>query len=324
VLLLSACGVKQEAVVGTPPTKPFTVLLDRPPNGTQAALYTAGADGAFRAGGLAVQLQSPTSPGSPLKLLESGEAQMAIATESEVLLARDRGVPVVSIAALVQQPLAAIIALPRAGIAGVANLAHKRVGTGATESQEILLDAQLAHAQVAPASVSRVPVGFGYVPATLSTKVDATFGGFSTYDALAPALARRHPTVIAVTQAGVPSYSELLLVVRQREAEHDGEDLRTFMHALTLGQSAVKADPASAAALVAKASPSGDPRLQLASIQHTLPLEYPISPSKPYGYQLPNQWESFALWMYAHRILHTSPATLAPPFTNEFLPGQGP
>jgi hypothetical protein len=66
------------------------------------------------------------------------------------------------------------------------------------------------------------------------------------------------------------------------------------------------------------------PGLQLASIEHTLPISYPAGAGQPFGYQDPRAWESFAHAMYQSGLLHTNPATLAPPLTNEFLPGQGP
>jgi putative hydroxymethylpyrimidine transport system substrate-binding protein len=322
-LALSACGVKQEAVVGVPPSHPFTVVLDRPPNATQAALYTALAEGAFRAGGLAVSLQTPPSPSAPLRLLAEGKADMAISQAPELLLARDRGTALVAIAALVQQPLASVIALPRGGVASIEELAGKRVGTAGTESQRDLLGAMLAHAGVPANSVKPVTVGFGYVPAMLKGVVQATFGGFSTYDALSLTLMHRHPFVAAPSEEGVPSYDELVLVVRARQAGREGEDLRAFLQALTRGEQAVQADPAAAAATLVKANPGLEPKLQLESIKRTLPLCSPAA-GKPYGYQEPDQWEAFAHWMYTQRMLRTSPATLAPPFTNEFLPGQGP
>jgi putative hydroxymethylpyrimidine transport system substrate-binding protein len=323
-LALGACGVKQEAVVGTPRTKPFTVVLDRPTNATDAPLIAAMADGAFRAGGLAVSLQPPPTPSAPLRMLTEGRVDVAITSEPELLLARDHGNALVSIAAMVQQPLAALIALPRGGVASVAGLAGKRVGTGGTDGQAALLGAMLVHAGIGIGSVRQVPVGFGYVPAMLRGTVQATFGGFWSYDATALMLVHRHPQVIRVSQGGVPAYNELVLVVPQREAARDGEDLRAFLHALTRGQQEVKANPVAAAALLVKANPGLDPRLELQSLERTLPLSYPTAANAPYGYQEPSAWEAFARWMYGQRLLHTSPATLAPPFTNEFLPGQGP
>jgi putative hydroxymethylpyrimidine transport system substrate-binding protein len=320
---LSACGVKQEAIVGNPPTRPFNVALDRSPNATDAALVTALSDGAFRAGGLAVALRPPAAAGESLRLLSQGKVDAAILSEPELLLARDHGIALVSIAALVQTPLASVIALPRSGVTSIAALAGKRVGTDGDDSTEGLLQTMLAHAGVHAGSVHHVAVGFNYVPALLNGHAEATFGGFWNYDALALAQMGRHPTVIRANQAGVPSYDELVLAVRAPEAEHAGEDLRAFLQALTRGQAEVKANPRVAVATLAKAVPGLSPKLELASLERTLPVSYPASPGQPYGYQEPAAWASFARWMYAERLLHTAPATLAAPFTNEFLPGQG-
>ena len=181
----------------------------------------------------------------------------------------------------------------------------------------------LAHAGVRAGSVRRVAVGFDYVQALQRGRVDATFGGFWNYDALALAQMGRHPTVIRANQAGVPSYDELALAVRAPQAVRGGEDLRAFLQALTRGQAEVKADPRAAVATLVKAVPGLSPKLELASLERTLPVSYPASAAQPYGYQEPAAWASFARWMYAERMLHTAPATLAQPFTNEFLPGQG-
>ena len=44
---------------------------------------------------------------------------------------------------------------------------------------------------------------------------------------------------------------------------------------------------------------------------------------KPYGWQSPPAWASFGNWMFSHALLKHDPNTALPPFTNEFLPGQG-
>ncbi len=323
-LALSACGVKQEAVVAHPKAQPFAVMLDRPPNGTQAALYAALSNGAFGAAGLAVSLDAPPTPSAPLALLAAGKADMAISSEPELLIARDHGLALVSIAALVQQPLSSVIALPARGVGSLAELAGRRVGTAGTESQADELRAVLAHAGVPATSVQEVHVGFGYVPALLRGSVPATLGGFWSYDALALAAAHRQPLVVPVSQAGIPSYDELLLVVRTREAEREGEDLRAFLHALTRGQQEVKASPAAASAPLVQANPGLPPKLQRESIERTLTVSYPANASDPFGFQEPATWEAFAQWMFKNGMLHRDPATLAPPFTNEFLPGEGP
>jgi len=322
LLALSACGSKQDTLTAAS-AKPFSVMLDFFPNADHAALYSALANGDFRAGGLNVTAQTPADPSEPLKLLAAGKVDMAISYEPELMLARDEGLKLVSIAALVQRPLTSIIALPQSHIKKVADLAGKTVGTAGIPYQAAELRTAVQAAGASPASVKEVNVGFNLVPAMLSGKVAATLGGFWNYEAIQLQLLHKRPLTIPVDQAGVPSYDELVLVVRENEAKEHGEELRAFLQALTRGEREVRANPSAAAALVVKANPSLEPKLQLESIKQTLPAAVPSEAGKPYGWQSAKAWASFANWMFSHKLLHNDPNTGLPPFTNEFLPGEG-
>jgi putative hydroxymethylpyrimidine transport system substrate-binding protein len=298
-------------------------MLDFLPTADPAALYAALAHGDFRAGGLDVQPQAPADPAEPLKLLAAGKVDMAISYEPELLLARDQGLRLVSVGALVQRPLTSIIALPAKHVARVADLARKRVGTAGIAYQAAELRTALAAAGVKASGVREVNVGFNLIPAMLSRRVDATLGGFWNYEALQLRLMGKHPVVIPVDRAGVPTYDELVLAVREGDARARGQDLRAFLQALTRGEREVRADPSAAATRVLAANPSLDAKLQLESIRQTLPAQQPADPSKPFGWQDPSAWASFAAWMFSHHLLVHDPTAGLPPFTNEFLPGQG-
>jgi putative hydroxymethylpyrimidine transport system substrate-binding protein len=324
-LALAACGEKKDAIAPAK-TKSFTVMLDYFPNADHAALYSAIANGDFRAGGLEVKPETPANPAEPLQLLAAGKVDMAISYEPEVLIARDQGLKVVSIAALVQRPLTSIIALPNQHITTVAQLKGKKVGTAGIPYQAAELKTALQYAGVDPSSVQEINVGYNLVPAMLSGKVNATLGGFWNYEAIQLELLHKHPTTIPVDQAGVPAYNELVLVVREEEAHTRGQDLRAFLEALTRGEREVRANPEAAAKNILAANPSLEPKLQLESIKRTLPATLPSGAhaGEPYGWQNPTQWERFGSWMLAHGLLSHNPnATGLPPFTNEFLPGQG-
>jgi putative hydroxymethylpyrimidine transport system substrate-binding protein len=321
LLALAGCGAKHDAL-SAPSAKRFTVMLDFFPNADHAALYSAIAHGDFRAVGLDVAPETPADPAEPLKLLDAGRVDMAISYEPELLLARDRGLKLVSVGALVQRPLTSIIALPRHHVARVADLAGKRVGTAGIAYQAAELRTALAHAGVQAGAVREANVGFNLIPAMLSGQVDATLGGFWNYEGIQLRLAHRHPIVIPVDQAGVPTYDELVLVVREDEAHRRGQDLRAFLQALTQGEREVRADPAAASGLLVKANPSLDAKLQLESIKQTLPAAQPAG-DKPFGWQAPAAWAAFASWMTSHGLLKHDPNAGLPPFTNEFLSGQG-
>jgi putative hydroxymethylpyrimidine transport system substrate-binding protein len=320
-LVLSACGQKHEAL-GPRALKPVTLELDFFPNADHAAIYTAIADHDFAQAGLNVKPQAPSDPSAPLKLLAAGRADIAISYEPELLLARDKGLALVSIGALVQQPLTSFIALGSKHISSVAQLDGKKIGTAGIPYQSVELQTALQKAGVQKSSVKEINVGFNLVPAMLSGKVDATLGGFWNYEGIQLALAHKHPTIVKVQDAGVPTYNELVVVVREDEARRDGPMLRAFMQALTRAENAVKADPAHGVAALLQAAPDLDKRLQSASVRHTLPAVFPADPSKPFGYQDPAQWSAFGRWMLANALIsHDATARLA--MTNEFLPGQG-
>jgi putative hydroxymethylpyrimidine transport system substrate-binding protein len=321
-LALGACGTKQD-VISAASTKPFKVMLDWFPNADHAPLYAAIAHGDFRAVGLNVEPVTPAETAEPLKLLAAGKVDMAISYEPQLLLARDQGLKLVSIGALVQRPLTSIIALPEAHVSSIAQLAGKTVGTAGIPYQAAELHTVLQHAGVSPASVKEANVGFNLIAAMLSGKVAATLGGYWNYEAIQLRLMHKHPLVIPVDQAGVPSYDELVLVVRENEARTRGVDLRAFLQALTRGEHEVRANPAAAAALIVKANPTLEAKLQLESIEQTLPAAQPESASHPYGWQSPSAWAAFGKWMYSHGLLQRNPNAGLPPFTNEYLPGEG-
>ncbi len=319
---LAACGTKQDTLTARS-AKQFTVMLDFFPNADHAALYSAIAHGDFRAAGLNVVPEAPADPSEPLKLLAAGRVDLAISYEPELLLAREKGLQLVSIGALVQRPLTSIIALPGKHVTRVADLAGKRVGTAGIEYQRTELQTALEHAAVAPARVHEVNVGFNLVPAMVSGQVAATLGGFWNYEAIQLQLMRKRPVVIPVDRAGVPTYDELVVVARTEQARKHGQDLRAFLQALTRGQHEVRADPAAAVATLKRAAPSLEAKLQLESIKQTLPATVPSEAGKPYGWQSPTAWAAFGNWMFNHKLLSKDPNTALPPFTNEFLPGQG-
>ena len=322
LVALAACGSKQDTL-SAQSRKPWTVMLDFFPNADHAALYEGIANGDFRAGGLDVKPETPSDPSTPLKLLAAGKVDMAISYEPELLLARDQGLKLVSIGALVQRPLTSIIALPGAHIRKVSDLVGKRVGTAGIDYQTAELHTALEGAGVSPSAVREANVGFNLVPAMLSGKVAATIGGFWNYEALQLEQMKKHPLTIPVDRAGVPTYDELVLVVREDEAGTRGQDLRAFLQGLTRGEQQARSDPRGAAALIVKANPSAEAKLQLASIEATLPATLP-SNKKPYGWQDPSAWAAFGHWMFSHKLIHSDPNRAGlPPFTNEFVPGEG-
>ena len=121
--------------------------------------------GYFDEAGLDVSIQTPSDPAAPIKLVAAGQTDLAISYEPEVMLAREQGLDVVAVGALVNRPLTSMIWLKKSGIKGVADLRGKTIATAGIPYQDAYLKTILARANLSPADVKTVNVGFGLLPA---------------------------------------------------------------------------------------------------------------------------------------------------------------
>jgi putative hydroxymethylpyrimidine transport system substrate-binding protein len=321
-LALTACGSKKDVTTTGGTVDRVDLVLDYLPNADHAPIYAAQQIGAFKAAGLDVRIRTPSDPAAPLKLVAAGRADLAISYEPELLLARDKGLRLASVGALVQKPLTSIMSL-KGKVKTPKDLAGKRVGTAGIPYQTAYLKTIARQAGVDPASIHEINVGFNLVPSLLSKKVDATLGAFWNIEGVQLQRQHKAPTIIKMDQAGVPTYQELIFVAntdRLRE-KGTGSVMRRFLQAVSRGAKAVKADPAVGADALAKADKSLDRATQLAQIKATLPAFFPEDPKFPWGYQNADEWKAYGQWMLDNKLVKALPRATS--ITNEFLPGRG-
>jgi putative hydroxymethylpyrimidine transport system substrate-binding protein len=319
-LAAAGCGEKHD-VLEPSGSKHVELMLDYFPNADHAGIYAAQAGGDFKEAGLDVAIRTPSDPAAPIRQVAAGRVDLAISYEPEVLRARDQGLKVVSVAALVQKPLTSIISLPKARISRPADLKGKTVGTAGIDYQEAYLKTILADAGVAPSTVKVRNVGFGFNPALITGKIDAALGAFWNYEGEDLRLRGKHPRIIRIEKAGVPSYNELVLVANENALKKEGDKVRAFIGAVSRGTRDLRRDPDTAIDGLLKANPDLDAKLQRASVDVTLPLFFPPD-GKPFGWQDPDQWDAFSAWMKENQLLENPPDPAAS-FDNDLLPGTG-
>jgi putative hydroxymethylpyrimidine transport system substrate-binding protein len=322
--LLAACGEKEEpASAGGGDRQKLRVMLDYFPNADHAGIYAADASGAYADAGLDVDITPPPDPSAPLKLLLAGKVDIAISYEPELLLAREEGAELVSVGALVQKPLTSLMAIGKAKVRTPEDLRGKRVGTSGIPYQSAYLKTILATAGVDAGSVKETNVGFNLVPAMLSGKVDATLGAFWNYEGTDLERRGKDPVIQRMEDLGVPTYSELVFVVRRRDLGEDfGTKVRRFMQATARGHEALKADPKVGVDALLEADPGLDRGLQEAVVKATLPVFFPEDEARPFGYQDPAEWQAYIDWMKENELLSTD-QTAERVLSNEFLAGEG-
>jgi putative hydroxymethylpyrimidine transport system substrate-binding protein len=320
---LAACGEKKATLTGTPGSaQSLTLMLDWFPNADHVGLYQALADGDFGKAGLNVHVQVPSDPASPLQLLQAGKVDAAISYEPELMLARNRGAPLVSVAAIVQKPLTSIVSVGSKHITSVRRLRGKRVGDAGISYQHAYLETILQHEAVPAHTVKEINVGANLVPAMLSGRVDATLGAYWNVEALQLAARGKHPNVIKVDTVGVPTYDELVLVVSRTTLAKKPDEIRRLVQALARGYDAARRDPTGAVQNLVKANPSLDQKSQLTSVRASLSVFFPAA-GRPWGWQDQAQWNAYGQWMLNHHLI-SNPNAVAAASTNELLAGQGP
>jgi putative hydroxymethylpyrimidine transport system substrate-binding protein len=318
---VAACGERKEPT-GKVAAERLNLELDYLPNADHAGIYTAISSGEFTAAGLDVRPRTPSDPSEPLKLLVAGRVDLAISYEPELLLARAKGAKLVSIGALVQQPLTSLISLPSGKVRTPADLDGKTVGTAGIPYQDAYLKTILERASVDPGRVKAVNVGFNLVPTLVSKKADAVLGMFWNVEGVELARQDRKPQILRMDKVGVPTYNELIIVAREQDVRSRGALLRRFMRALARGHDALRDKPAVGVDALRKAEPGLKRDVLSAQVRATLPVFFPANEKRPFGFQDPAEWRAYGKWMFEHDLID-SPTVVDRAFTNEFLPGQG-
>jgi putative hydroxymethylpyrimidine transport system substrate-binding protein len=302
---LAACGSKSDNTKGEP--EKLTLDLDFYPNPDHAGIYMAQEEGFFKEAGLEVAIDSPSDPAAPLKDVAAGRADLAITYEPEVMLAREQGLDVVAVAALVNQPLTSMIWLKKSGIKSVPDLKGQTVSYAGIPYQEAFLKTILARAKVPAASVKTANVGFGLIPSLVSGSAQAMLGGYSNVEGVDLRERGKQPVITPVDQLGVPTYDELVFVARRSSLEENGQQIRLFISALKRGTEAAVKSPKAASEAILAANPNLEPKLVEAEIAATLPLLGARTEGQPYGFMNPTEWEAFAAWMRDEELISALP-----------------
>jgi putative hydroxymethylpyrimidine transport system substrate-binding protein len=236
---------------------PVTLALDFQPNAVHAGIYAAE--------GEQLRVRVPSSSTDSLKLLAADRADMSVVDIHDLGLARERGEDVVGVGALVQRPLAAVIAGP--GIERPRDLEGKRVGVTGLPSDEAVLRAVVEGDGGDPSRVRLTTIGFSAVPSLIAGRVDAVV---SFWNAEGVALRRRgvRTREFRVDDYGAPRYPELVLAVKRANVD----DVQDALDEIAAGTREALANREASIRRLVEVSGADEPlvRAQLAAVAPAL------------------------------------------------------
>ena len=254
---LAGCGGDD---TGAAP-EPGTIALDFQPNAVHAGIYATD-----------LKIRVPAASTDSLKLLAAGRADMSVVDIHDLGLAREAGSDFVGVGALVQRPLAAVIA--RAGtVRRPRDLEGKRVGVTGLPSDEAVLRAVVEHDGGDYDRLKKVTIGFSAVPSLITGKVDAVV---SFWNAEGVALRQRGVKTreFRVDDYGAPRYPELVLVVERTTLEEHEALVDEMLGAIAEGTDTALRDREGTIAELARAS-GADEELMRAQLTAVAPALQP-------------------------------------------------
>jgi ABC-type nitrate/sulfonate/bicarbonate transport system substrate-binding protein len=217
-----------------------SLVLDFTPNAIHAGIYTALARGYLRQDGVKLHVLVPGASTDAISLLTAGKVDFAILDIHDLALADQQGRRLVGIMALVERPLASVIARPP--FASPKDLAGRVVGVTGAPSDLAVLHSIVAGAGGDPTRVRTITIGYDAVPDLLAGRV-AGATAFWNDEGVQLEHDARGFHVFRVEDYGAPPYPELIVTTTAAELRRHPALARGLVHGLVRGYDAVLADP---------------------------------------------------------------------------------
>jgi putative hydroxymethylpyrimidine transport system substrate-binding protein len=256
----AGCGVGSSSV---PQDQDTTLVLDFTPNAIHAGIYSAIARRFDQGEGINLHVVAPSASTDSVKLLTSGRADFAILDIHDLAIARERHQDIVGIMAIVERPLASVIASRT--VASPRELEGKTVGITGVPSDTAVLRSVVAGAGGDPRKVRKIAIGFNAVPALLAHRVAAATAFWNDEGVT---LMRRSAgfRVFRVDAFGAPPYPELVLCATRTTLTRDPGLARAVVRTLVRGYGVTLTDPEGSAADLESHVPGLDPSLVAAQL----------------------------------------------------------
>jgi putative hydroxymethylpyrimidine transport system substrate-binding protein len=292
-LAILGCG-GDGAEPGAP--KRATLVLDFTPNAVHTGIYAALRRGYFDEEGVELEVREPSASSDAPKLLEAGRTDFAILDIHDLGIAREKGLDVVPVAAIVQRPLASVIARADGPIRRPRDLEGHTIGVTGLPSDDAVVDSEVEADGGDPSKVTRVTIGFNAVASLAAGKVDAATG---FWNAEAVSLRRQGipVRVFKVDRYGAPRYPELVLCTSARTRLRENDLVSSLVGGMTRGYRATEDDPDSALDDLLAENPELDRAEQSAQLRTVLPA---LAPPLLLDIEVLQEW---ARWDLQHGIL---------------------
>ncbi|WMT41496.1 ABC transporter substrate-binding protein [Paenibacillus sp. D2_2] len=291
-------------------------VLDWSPNTNHTGLYVAQAKGFYEEEGLKLDILLPGSGGADA-MVASGEVPFGISYQESVTQGRTQGVPLVSIAAVIQHNTSGFAAPVDRNIKSPKDFEGKTYGGWGSPVEEAVMKSIM---DIDGGDVSKVKIiNMGEADFFTAVKRDIDFAWiFYAWTGIEAEL-RGEP----LDMLYVKDYSDKLdyytpvIATNEKQIKDDPELIKAFLRATSKGYQYAIQHPEEAADILLKAVPDLDKDLVIAS-QKWLSPKYQDDAAR-WGEQKQSVWQNYSDWMYEKKLIE-KPLDTDAAYTNDFLP----
>ncbi|RIJ77602.1 ABC transporter substrate-binding protein [Nakamurella silvestris] len=324
LLVLAGCGsdATPEAQAQEKPLREVSVILDWTPNTNHSGLYLAAAKGYYAQAGLKVDLIEPGDT-SGLQLLAAGQADFALSVAESLVPARVKGIPVVSVAAVVEHNTSSLVSLADKNITRPRDLVGHTYGGYEGALEEALIKSLVRCDGGDPEKVIFIPLAGDDFRIGLTENYYDTAWIFNAWDGIRlkdiDKLDINTINFLDHTDC-IPDWYTPLIAAGENTVTQDPELVRSFLAATARGYAEAMTDPAAAVDALMAAAPELDRDLLTRSADY-LSTRYSETPAI-WGLQSADTWSKFATFLKAHDL---APADfdVAAAWNGSFLPAAG-
>lgn len=314
--ILAGCGASAggKSSAGRP-VQSASLILDFTPNAIHSGIYTALADHYDTDNGIDLHVVVPGESTDAIDLLTAGKVNFAILDIHDLAIADAQGRDLVGIMAIVERPLASVIAQPK--FKSPRDLEGQTVGVTGDPSDLAVLHSIVAGSGGDPAKVKTLTIGYDAVPDLLNGRVAAATAFWNDEGVQ---LAHKRPGfhVFRVEDFGAPPYPELVVCATRQELDSHPALARDLVRTLVDGYQTVLKHPEDGI----QALTSQVTGLSSTSVEQQLAAELPaFTPAGGGGVgTLPHKvLEEWARWEVRFGIVKHTP-DIATMFDTSFLP----
>ncbi|UVI32441.1 ABC transporter substrate-binding protein [Paenibacillus spongiae] len=314
-----AAGNNAETPADNAADKPLTkvkVVLDWSPNTNHTGLYVARDNGFYKKHGLDVEIIQPGEAGAD-KMVATGAAEFGVSYQEGITQARIQGVPIVSIAAVIQHNTSGFASPADKNIKTPKDFEGKTYGGWGSPAEEAVIDSLMQEEKADAKKVKIVSTGDVDFFTAVKKNIDFAWIFYAWTGVEAELRGEKLNMVYLTDYSDKLDYYTPVLATNEKMIAENKDIVKAFVAGSAEGYKYAIEHPEEAAEVLIKAEPELKPELVRASQKWLSPKYQDDAPR--WGEQKLEVWTNYAQWMFDHKLLDKE-LEADKAFTNEFLP----